>query len=233
MDREPHRQQRQSSLPSSLIPHLFSGPQQPRYSQTRTTLQTEDLHSAHHTPPPHPPPSDHRRQFPPVELRSIDTRDRQLERRLPEHASTPLHRVLDPPSLQYGRPIYSDPVFHSGPQTPMFSSRSHTYSLPPLGTRHAIPPLETWREGEAGPSSLLRPASVDEAVISRHGRQALRAAYRTRSPVIEPGPSLRHRGEDSGRSWPGAFMVTFHTTNQDLYCFFLRRLSPNWTRAAN
>jgi len=219
MDREPHRQQRKSSLPRSLIPHLFSGPQQPRFSQTRTTLHTDDLLSAPYRQPPHPPQTsfdDHRPQFPPLDLPSIDTRDRRLDRRLPDLPSTPLHRVLDPPpsSLsQYGRPIYSDPIFHSGRQTPMSSSRLHAYSLPPLSnadSRQANRPLDAWREGEAGPSSLLRPVSVDEAVFSRHRRGSnhpLRVYPRSTSPVFEAvQEQMRHRGEDSGRSWPGGFL---------------------------
>jgi hypothetical protein len=197
---------RPSSLPRSLIPHLFSGPQQPRYSHTRTTLQTQDL--------------------PPTSLREptsfdppLETRDRLLERRLPD----PLH---PPTSLQpYGNPIYREPALHSATHTPMSTSRLETYRLRPLSNpdnRHIFQPPDSWREGEAGPSSLLRPVSHDEGSFGRRRRASNRSEVQmNRSPGVGPRQEqMRHRGErdtyfpSSGRSWPGVF-----TLNHDIKIF--------------
>src|SRR6266511_2838425 len=146
-DRE-HRHQPhlQSSLPRSLIPHLYSGPQQPRCSQTRTTLQKEDclpydrlqscrLSPLHPVSPSAPSFDQHRRQLPPSYLTTSDARDRHLGRSLPDPASTPLHRALDttPHSSfpqRYDSPIYSDPVYHSTARPSMASNRG--YNLPPF-----------------------------------------------------------------------------------------------------
>lgn len=228
MDRGHHRQQRQSSLPSSLIPHLFSGPQQPRYSQTRTTLQSEDLLSTsypHDRDPSSQSFAHHHRPFPPLDVSPPDARDRHSDRRPPDPPSTPLHRVLGPPSSQqYGSPIYSDPIFHSATHSPMSPSRPHSYSLPPLanaGNRQVFQQLDSWREGEAGPSSLLRPVSHDESSLLRHRRGSnhpLRVdprSSRRGSPAFELAPSVqeqfRHRGESlssSDHSRRGTFTLT-------------------------
>jgi hypothetical protein len=253
MDKDDRRQQRQSSLPNSLLPYLFSGPQQPRYSQTRTTLQSEDPPFPHDREPstqinPLQTASfsfdHHPRQFPPPDSTPTDARDRQQDRRLPYLSSTLPHRVLDPPSsfLQpYGGPIYSDPVFHSATHPSMPPSRSQTYSLPP-SNRHSFQPLDTWREGEPGPSSLMRPVSHDEAAFSRLRRGSNQSplrvdprssgAYRSGSPGFELGPSVeehfRHRGErdtyrsSSDHSWPGGFTLTLQRLS---YLLSHRRLS--------
>lgn len=236
-DRE-HRHQPhlQSSLPSSLIPHLYSGPQQPRYSQTRTTLQKEDcppphdrLRSCRLSPlhpavsPPAPPSFDqHRRQLPPFYLTTSDARDRHLDRSLPDPASTPMHRALDttaPSSFpqRYGSPIYSDPRTARPSVAP---SRGHSSHLPSFtGHRVGSKPQPIWREGEAGPSSHLLPASHDESVANHRlgSRQLLRVdlrsseSYRRTSPGAEQVPPFqdqsRHmRERDSyhpspNRSW--------------------------------
>lgn len=166
----------QSSLPSSLIPHLYSGPQQPRYSQTRTTLRTEDLPphdwpdrptSTHHNPGPRLSLSQHRRLFPSLESTSSEIRDKYSEKRLSEHLSTPLHRASDPPFSFPQR--HSSPAFYTSSR-PAMSHRNFGHTLPPLIAQKDVPRLQMqWREGEAGPSSLLRPASQDDTLY-RHRR---------------------------------------------------------------
>jgi hypothetical protein len=83
-DRE-HHWQRQSSLPSSLIPHLLSGLQQSGYSQTRPTLVPPTIHPRNGPHPVSPTLFDHHhQQFPPFNLILADTCPRCLDRGQPD-----------------------------------------------------------------------------------------------------------------------------------------------------
>ncbi len=227
-DKKHHPPPRQSSLPSSLIPHLYSGPQQARYSQTRTTLRPEGLphhdwserststqHSSIHPGPSSPLLlGQHRRHFPPFEFSPLETRDRHSERRLPELSSTPLHRASDPRSSfpqRHGSPIYSDPVFYSSSR-PSMSSRNFGHTLPPLSTQREISLSQThWREGEAGPSSLLRPVSQEDSP-SRHRRGLSHPMH------VDQRPFDSNRRGSSGYE-QGTFMFdqSRHTNDSDVY----------------
>ena len=189
MDRRDRELPRQSSLPSSLIPHLYSGPQQPRESSTRTTLEDDVVPQSrsvpfHLNPVPQryplraplssAPLSDHRRLSDSYER--LDIGDSQpSSSRLPQVSSTSMHRALPPPSAssptRFTRPIYSDPVFHSSSR-PAMSSRAQSYTLPPLPSpREFMIQRTSWREGEPGPSSLMQPATRSQEV-GRHRRDS-------------------------------------------------------------
>ena len=169
-----NRRDRQSSLPSSLIPHLVyldSAPSAPRDSSTRTTLASHSGDSDHDgsnisslplisSIPPHIHPSS---SYP-----SIDD-VRHLPPVLP---ANPNHRSLDSSSFTHRSvsPTYAG----SNQQTQFFPSRPSPTSvlLPSLASLSAdiFPRNLSWREGEAGPSSLIhrrqRGASQPELGIS-------------------------------------------------------------------
>ena len=146
------RRDRQSSLPTSLIPHLYAAP---RDSSTRTTLashpEDSDQDRSHISsfPPVLPdPPHIHRSSsFPSI------TDDRRLPPVLP---ANPIYRSLAPSSNLHHSvsPTYSN-------QTLSFPSpRSPTPTiLPSLASlsEDIFPRNSSWREGEAGPSSLIHP----------------------------------------------------------------------------
>ena len=151
------RRDRQSSLPSSLIPHLYAAP---RDSSTRTTLTShsedsdQDGSNISSLPllPPVVQPHIHRSSY------TSNTDDRQLPPVLP---ANPIYRSLEPSSnpQRSVSPTYSN-------QTLFFpSSRSSPTSilLPSLASLSAdiFPPNSLWREGEAGPSSLIHPSQRD------------------------------------------------------------------------
>ena len=156
------RRDRQSSLPSSLIPHLYAAP---RDSSTRTTLtsHSEDSDqdgsniSSRPLLPPVPP------HIRPSSYLSI-LNDRQLPPVLP---ANPSYRSLEPSSNPHRSvsPTYNQTLF-------LPSSRSSPTSivLPSLASLSAdiFPRNSSWREGEAGPSSLVHPGQRD--YDSRHPR---------------------------------------------------------------
>jgi hypothetical protein len=146
------RRDRQSSLPSSLIPHLYAAP---RDSSTRTTLtsHSEDSDQDRSTLPllPPVPPYIH----PSSSYPSID--DRQLPPVLPEN---PIYRSLGP-SSNLRRSVSNQTLFFSP------SRSSPSILLPSLASLSAdIFPRNSWGEGEAGPSSLIHPG-----YDSRHDRR--------------------------------------------------------------
>ena len=145
------RRDRQSSLPSSLIPHLYAAP---RDSSTRTTLasHSEDNDQDGSLPP-----------LPPYIRPSSYPDDRQLPPVLPAY------RSLEPSSNPH-RSV--SPTY--GNQTLFFpSSRSSPASifLPSLASLSAdiFPRNSSWREGEAGPSSLIHPEQRDYDFRHRRG----------------------------------------------------------------
>jgi hypothetical protein len=149
------RRDSQSSLPSSLIPHLYAAP---RDSSTRTTLTSHSEHSDYEDSslpilPPIPPYirrrsshtiftgiADNRQLPPPVFPANPSYPSRSLEPSLNPHRSV--------------SPTYSN-------RTLLFpSSRSSTsILLPSLASLSpdVFPQNLSWREGEAGPSSLVHP----------------------------------------------------------------------------
>jgi hypothetical protein len=136
---------RQSSLPSSLIPHLYSAP---RDSSTRTTLA------------PHSEDNDQDGSNLPLLPPYIRPGSYTDNRQLPPLAANPSYRSLEHRSVS---PTYRN-------QSLFFpSSRSSPASvlLPSLASLSAdiFPRNSSWREGEAGPSSL-----VQRDYDSRHRR---------------------------------------------------------------
>ncbi|KAF8158127.1 hypothetical protein B0H34DRAFT_782730 [Crassisporium funariophilum] len=181
------RRDKQSSLPISLIPHLYSAPQQPRDSSTRTTLpspqeltnspqQDQSYLSSYPLtsliPPLQPSPAFNHRPashtYVAYESEPLGyPDDRQLGVAMQDLSASLLHHPFEPSATT--RPVYSDPVFHSSSR-PSISSRTPSYTFPPPpGPREIMMP-RTWREGEAGPSSLVHPGPRDAAsVMGRRG----------------------------------------------------------------
>ncbi|KAF8964399.1 hypothetical protein BDZ97DRAFT_905169 [Flammula alnicola] len=163
MDR--NEPERQSSLPRSLLPHLYTAPQQPRDSSTRTTLDPDDpnqlaMHYQQHPVSPVlfpfvPPRQQHRSSHsflydaPPLDTAGGTPAP------LPD-----LSRLTSTiPPQRFGSPIYSDPLFHSSSR-PNMSSRNPSYTFPPpLAPREYMSQRMAWSDGEAGPSSLMHPGS--------------------------------------------------------------------------
>lgn len=143
MDRRP------SELPPSLIPHLYAAP---RGSSTRTTLtsHSEDSDRDDSLLPPIPPIT--RRSSSPI------ADDRQL----PVPPVPPSHRSLESSS----NPRHSVSSTYSNPPFIYPSSQSSSTSifLPPFesfSAKNIFPGNSSWREGEAGPSSLIHPSQRD------------------------------------------------------------------------
>jgi hypothetical protein len=200
MERQ-RRESRQSSLPSSLIPHLYTGPQEWTDSSDTTSFgatlplpasavaiegtgSTERASSL--TLPPMVPSfsststregSRHSPQY--SSYRSLSPAP--TERILNTRASSPAERSgsamiarslasLSIPLRQgYVSPIYSDPIYHTPRPQTLPHGLSSTYSLPlpqDIGLHRG-----NWREGEAGPSSLVYPPARREQGRSRGSSQ--------------------------------------------------------------
>ncbi|KAF9565742.1 hypothetical protein CPC08DRAFT_815235 [Agrocybe pediades] len=103
MDRDDNSQNRQSSLPSSLIPHLYTAPQQPRDSSTRTTLDREDINPPVspvfplYTPPPY--------SIRPTPWQEADPG--------PSSSTRPAPNFADVRPVSPGPPIYPPPSYSS------------------------------------------------------------------------------------------------------------------------
>ncbi|GLB38336.1 putative TRAFAC class TrmE-Era-EngA-EngB-Septin- like GTPase superfamily, septin GTPase family protein [Lyophyllum shimeji] len=108
------------------------------------------------------------------------------------------------PSQRYASPIYSDPHYHATRPERMFHGSTHNYSVPVL--QEAVHSHTSWREGEAGPSSLVhapydrlggRRGSSQPAQLTRHID-----TFGLRGDVLD-GDAGRY--SDRGReSYPGA-----------------------------
>lgn len=192
------KESRQSSLPSSLIPHLYSRPQQPGDTSTATPFRPtlplpdptrEDVESepkelpsmrSSLTLPPvissfaaasllddprHSPqylnyesrsaPNEHNPDFPtsPLDIPGSNMARSLSSLYLPSHTSRE----------RYVGPIPRDPLY----QAPRPQRASHdinsSFILPtPQEIMH---PQTSWREGEAGPSSLVHSAQRDDGRI--------------------------------------------------------------------
>ena len=144
---------RQSSLPASLIPHLYNAPRNSPPTSTTLSSHPEDTL----------PPSPTIPQYP----------DRQLPPVIPRHS-------------------------HLTNQNPFFPS---TNTLPPLASlsQDNFSRSSSWREGEAGPSSLIhsgfsqdqRDPTQPARVISRYGSTS-REPYR-HDPGYYPSFSSNQR----------------------------------------
>ncbi|TFK27705.1 hypothetical protein FA15DRAFT_678877 [Coprinopsis marcescibilis] len=157
-----------SSLPSSLIPHLYTGPQD---SSTRTTL-ADDFSPPTILPPlesrlPQRRPAQQYDQPEQIPDRNVSSSSTSLM----DLAGAAVHQPAIPLSSnqRFGSPIYSDPVFHTSRSQP--HSRPTNYSYSP-GFRGDSAQAASWREGEAGPSSLLQ--SRPDVVWPSPGRQSWR-----------------------------------------------------------
>ena len=205
---------RQSSLPSSLIPHLFTAPQQPRDSSTRTTLapsiapsvaEEEPFDSEqtymHVVSPSFP-------MTPLVPHSAFESRpgsrtyfafesehhDRQLASssvNLAELSDQTFHRLEPsmPPvhGQRFASPIYSDPVFHAS--RPTVPSRTPSYTFPPPATRENVLQRTSWREGEAGPSSLLPAIRTDQRTSRGRRGSSQPARLGPQTEMFERGSS--------------------------------------------
>ncbi|KAF8798963.1 hypothetical protein BYT27DRAFT_7202696 [Phlegmacium glaucopus] len=139
MDRR-DRESRQSSLPTSLIPHLYNAP---RDSSTRTTLTSHSEHSEQGRPYPLAP------LIVPINRSSSYPFVRQLPPVLPENIIDRSSSLRRSTSHAFSNQISMSPT---------------STHLPPLLST-GIPPSpydSSWREGEAGPSSLIHPGHRDD-----------------------------------------------------------------------
>ncbi|EAU85763.1 hypothetical protein CC1G_04980 [Coprinopsis cinerea okayama7 len=137
-----------SSLPSSLIPHLYTGPQD---SSTRTTL-SDDFSTSQLLPPLEPRLPVRRSTAP------FDPADDKTTKNIPSSstslldlAGAAIHQpaIPLPSTTRFGSPIYSDPVFHAS-RSQYTRASSYPYTAPPRSD--AIQSV-TRRDSEAGPSS--------------------------------------------------------------------------------
>lgn len=202
---------RQSSLPSSLIPHLFTAPQQPRDSSTRTTLTPSITPSVAAEEAPFDSEQTYMNVVSPsfpmtplVPLSAYESRpgsrtyfayesehqDRPRSVNLAELSDQTFHRLEPSIPPVYGQrfasPIYSDPVFHAS--RPTMPSRTPSYTFPPPATRENVLQRTSWREGEAGPSSLL-PAIQTDQRTSRGRRGSSQPARLGPQTMFERGSS--------------------------------------------
>lgn len=170
-----------SSLPSSLIPHLYTGPQD---SSTRTTLSDE--FPRNQTLPPLDP-----RLAPPRAASNFDHAEPPGGGRILAPSPAPMMdrpgavitqpTIPLPSSQRFGSPIYSDPVFHASRPSQILRQASFSQSS-------LAEPFHTmaWREGEAGPSSLPGPPRNSHVWLPPD-RQGWQADDEKTSPAV---PSL-------------------------------------------
>lgn len=218
---KPHRQ---SSLPSSLIPHLYDGPQLPRNSSTRTTLPADERLEEESTPeerptPPTTPfllrpiaqpltiPGFHP---PPIRERGSsynESHDYLAAARLPIPPDLSRRPPGSSPPISLP-PIHGDPIYYSSPpRVPAFRSPPQNYP-PPTPFHHSRP--VSLREGEAGPSSMAHghPLSGIRDTGSTHPNPSLVAerydTHRRYYPrdVSPRGEMDGYRGEQQQQAGP-------------------------------
>ncbi|KAJ7134665.1 hypothetical protein C8R44DRAFT_977199 [Mycena epipterygia] len=206
----PPKREKDSSLPPSLIPHLFSGPQQRQGSSPTGSTGTQEeaeLPASTFEPrptasplrplvpsplPPLPVPfPDTRRQYPAYES-GVHTDPVILH---PPAGPLPIpERPGGPSSIPHGSargyriPVISDPTYPTPVrlQGPVYLG---SHSLPPVLPQTTLARTH-WREGEAGPSSLVQ--SHPYGGISRQ-----------RNPSYPPPqPIYRRATEPGGYSTP-------------------------------
>jgi hypothetical protein len=217
------RGSRQSSLPSSLIPHLFTRPHGVDDSDTTSfgaTLplsasagineRTSSTERASTTLPPMVPSlsanptrdeSRYSPQYSSYGPMSSTATDHISNTRASSPAERPdsaaIDRSLTSLSIasgqKYASPIYSDPMYHTS-RSQRFSHGSSTYSLPATQDIRSI--HGSWREGEAGPSSLVYPAARHEQGRNRGSSQP--AAERTLARIETESYLRRHSEVERG-----------------------------------
>ncbi|KAG6831922.1 hypothetical protein H0H92_006523 [Tricholoma furcatifolium] len=190
-------QMKQSSLPSSLIPHLYTGPHQNDDSPIAAPLppslssirDPDATHSTRHELPPmrtsfaHPP-------LPSVDASRAQTYSINDSMPGPLAAPHSFYRnvspsdphtpgitqsvgTLPPPSHllsrpRYDSPIFSDPHYHTPRSERMYSQPQNPPSPRSQEARHF---RSSWREGEAGPSSLMHTPHESTGNRERRGSQ--------------------------------------------------------------
>lgn len=132
MSRPGDKDQRQSSLPSSLIPLLYTAPQD----------QSADSEQA----PDHP-------DSPPYVLRPINPPPEDI----PPHTQRSGHPLGIPPPvpLQPGPPVRSDPRFYVSPVRQRVGAATPLEPLPIRAPERHLPSI--WRENEPRQSSMHQP----------------------------------------------------------------------------
>ncbi|KAG6909129.1 hypothetical protein DXG01_001881 [Tephrocybe rancida] len=252
-----NREMRQSALPSSLIPHLYSRPQQGDISP-----------STAFPPPPLPPPGEEEADFLPAcnelpsmrttfapPLPSVDTLrgphyHNYEARRLPSTSTDTLSRYqtlssvnastlgiettmgnLSLPSRSshqsYGSPPFNDPPYQATHPERMFYGQHHSY-LPPL-PQESEQLHSSWREGEAGPSSLIHTRYEQGSSRGRRGssqpvQAAKRDTYKHRGDISD---DEGYRGEES---YSGSTRRPTQGTSSELAP--MGTLFLKWTRLA-
>lgn len=191
------RRDSQSSLPSSLIPHLYAAP---RDSSTRTTLtsHSDDSDRDGSSLPSLPPIP---RYIRPRSSYPSFAYDRQLP---PVHPAYPSYRSLEPssnPHRSVSSSYSNQTLFFPSPQP---SESPTSILLPSLASLSAdiFSRNSSWREGEAGPSSLIHPGQRE--YDSRNASQPAR--------VISPPNTFGYGSTSHRRDYP-----TF--SHQGVYIF--------------
>lgn len=203
--------QTRSSLPTSLIPHLYAAP---RDSSTRTTLtshlEDSDQDRSHISsfPPDPPGPS----YFHPSSSLPSIADDRQLPPVLP---ANPIYRSSEPSSnLHRSSSTYSNQTLFF---PPLRSRPAPT--LPSLASLSAdiFPRNLSWREGEAGPSSLVHPRQRDYgARQDRRGSSQLeRVISQSLNTSFGYGSTREPRRQDAG------YYPTFSSMSPSHQCVYI------------
>lgn len=224
------KEHRQSSLPLSLIPHLYVRPQLPRDSSTRTTLtaspmpddEDEEQNAQADSLLELPAPSFPLRPITPSLTQEFALSPRRafsgkLEDPRTRTSGLPVppvpladQRSVGPssiphgPAQSYAGPIYSDPVYHTARhQANPYTTRSYTFPPPAHPDQVTLPGL--WREGEAGPSSMVHSQAHGTDLNFRGRRETSYHSPRGASSVDALGPPDNLEGM-------GAPQRTFVTT---------------------
>ncbi|KAJ7600634.1 hypothetical protein C8J56DRAFT_1074026 [Mycena floridula] len=187
-----NKSERQSSLPSSLIPLLYSGPQPPRDSSTRTTLPPG---SEEEEPIPDDTPTT-AFHFRPIRAPSPITSSSTgyLQSAIPRRREESFELE---PQYPERRSILTTSMTHSTPVSPIHIAPIRDepfYNSSPAG-RHYVsysvyqPPSPYWREGDAGPS--MPPQS------SASGRETGQSYAIHPEPVPRYGIRRRHGTTDA------------------------------------
>ncbi|KAF9463055.1 hypothetical protein BDZ94DRAFT_649505 [Collybia nuda] len=225
------KEPRQSSLPSSLIPHLYSRPQQsgdtspvasfraalplPASSGDEDEGETKELPSMRSTfnlPPvisslaatsllDDPRRSPRYRGY---ETRSApNERDPDLPASSSDHSGSATARSMGSLYIaphvsgqQYTSPISNDPIYHTPrPQRPHeLLTSSVLLPMPALQDT----PRSSWREGEAGPSSLIHATHRDQGRGKSRRGSSQPAQFKPQTEVHYRGDGSDNEGHSSG-----------------------------------
>ncbi|RDB17989.1 hypothetical protein Hypma_000749 [Hypsizygus marmoreus] len=242
-----NKEQRQSSLPSSLIPHLYTRPQVPESNALSTpafrtivpspasTRVDEDPDAAERTAlpsmrssltlppvassfaPPFLQEDTHRARYINYEARPLAPSEQNPNFRTASPIDLPSSGIIrsmgslslpsNVPGQQYTSSIYGDPLYHANRPDSMIHGVNTPYALP---TPHeSVLSRRSWREGEAGPSSLLNAPPL-ELSRSRGRRGSSQPAQLTRHSDTSNIRGDVSDGEDGGRPWRESELETYH-----------------------